>query len=93
MAVFVASRWSGDDNAVFPDRLEIERTCVTYFKGTVVGYRKSIIPRERIASVHMRSGLLFANIIIESFGGREIVARGFSKSDARRVVELLEPTF
>jgi hypothetical protein len=41
----------------------------------------------------MRSGLLFANIIIESFGGREIVARGFSKSDARRVVELLEPTF
>ena len=90
MAVFVASRWSGDDNAVFPDRLEIDDSLVTYFKGTVVGYHKSIIHRDGVASAHIRSGLFFADVVIESFGGREIVARGFAKSDARRIVEILE---
>lgn len=89
MATFVASRWSGDDNAVFPDRLEIESSLITYFKGTIVGYRKSVIPRSSIASAHVRAGLIFADIVIESSGGREIVARGFSKRDARSILDLL----
>lgn len=89
MAVFVASRWSGDDNAVFPDRLEIDDSLITYFKGTVVGYHKSIMPRSGVASAHVRSGLIFADIVIESTGGRKIVARGFAKRDAREIVEML----
>ena len=89
MATFVASRWSGDDNAVFPDRLEIDDSLITYFKGTVVGYHKSVMPRNCVASVHMRSGLIFADIVIESSGGREIVARGFTKRDARSVLNIL----
>lgn len=89
MATFVASRWSGDDNAVFPDRLEIDDSLITYFKGTVVGYRKSVMPRNCVASAHVRSGLIFADIVIESSGGREIVARGFTKGDARSVLNIL----
>jgi len=90
MPTFVASRWSGDDNAVFPDRLEIDDEKVLFFKGNLVGHNKSIIERSRIASVHLRSGLFFADVVIESFGGREIVARGFAKSDARRILGILE---
>lgn len=89
MATFIASRWSGDDNAVFPDRIELDDSKVLYYKGTLIGYHKSVIDRESIASVHLRSGLLFADVVIESSGGREIVARGFAKSDARKILEIL----
>ena len=89
MSSFVASRWSGNDNSVFPDRLEIDSTNVTYFKGTVIGYRTTVIARDNIASVHMGSGLLFADIVIESTGGLTVRAKGFKKHDARTIISLL----
>jgi hypothetical protein len=91
MSTFVANRISGNDNAIFPDRIEIDDVTsdVTYYKGTLVGYRKSFIARTNIASVHIRSGLLFADIIIESTGGKEVKARGFRKRDAREIMRLL----
>lgn len=89
MPSFVASRISGNDNAVFPDRIEIDAVNVTYFKGTIIGYRSTVIARTNIASVHIGSGLLFADVIIETTGGKEIRAAGFKKSDARAIVALL----
>lgn len=89
MHSFVASRISGNDNAVFPDRIEIDAVNVTYFKGTIIGYRSTVIARTNIASVHIGSGLLFADVIIETTGGKEIRAAGFKKSDARAIVALL----
>ncbi|MBO7571229.1 MAG: hypothetical protein J6T48_03655 [Bacteroidales bacterium] len=89
MPIFVASRISGNDNAVFPDRLEIDAENVTYFKGTIIGYRKTIIPRVNIASVHIGSGLLFADVVIETTGGKEVRACGFRKRDARAVLDML----
>lgn len=91
MPTYVASRISGSDNAVFPDRIEIDDTTndVTYYKGTLVGYRRSFIARANIASVHIRSGLLFADVIIESTGGKEVRACGFIKRDAREIMNLL----
>lgn len=89
MPTFVASRISGNDNAVFPDRLEIDAVNVTYYKGTIIGYRSTVISRANIASVHIGSGLLFADVIIETTGGKEIRASGFKKSDARAIVALL----
>lgn len=90
MATFAASRWSGDDNAVFPDRIEINDNKVLYYKGTLTGYKKSIIERNKVASVHLRSGLLFADIIIESNGGHKVIGRGFTKHDAREIVKLFD---
>lgn len=89
MPRFVASRWSGNDNSVFPDIIEIDPINVTYFKGTVVGYRKMIIPRSQIASVYIGSGLLFADVIVATAGHDEIRACGFGKRDARAIVKLL----
>ena len=89
MPTFVASRLSGNDNSIFPDKLEIDAVNVTYYKGTVIGYRSTVITRANIASVHIGSGLIFADIVIETTGGKEIRASGFKKSDARAIMALL----
>lgn len=88
MPTFTASRLSGD-NTVFPDRLEIDALKVIYYKGNVFGYQSSIIQRSNIASVHIGSGILFADVVIESYGGKRVSANGFKKSDARTIVALL----
>lgn len=74
---------------VFPDRLEIDAFNVTYYKGTIIGYRSTVISRANIASVHIGSGLFFADVIIETTGGKQVRASGFKKSDAREIVALL----
>ena len=89
MPTFTASRLSGNDNSVFPDKLEIDAVNVTYFKGTVTGYRSMVIARANIASVYIGSGLLFADVVIETTGGKEIRASGFKKRDAREIINLL----
>lgn len=89
MPTFVASRISGNDNSIFPDRLEIDAVNVTYSKGTIIGYRSTVISRANIASVHIGLGLLFADVVIETTGGKEIRASGFKKSDAREIRRLL----
>lgn len=89
MPTFVASRLSGDDNSIFPDRLEIDAINVTYYKGTIIGYRSTVIARANIASVHIGSGLLFADIVIETTGGKEIRVSGFRKREAREIIRLL----
>ena len=94
MPTFEASRISGNDNVVFPDRLEIDddNGNITYFKGTIVGYRQTFIAAGNVASVRIASGLLFADIIIESTGGKEVRTCGFRKRDAREIMELLSDT-
>jgi hypothetical protein len=91
MPTFVASRISGNDNMVFPDRLEIDDITgdVTYFKGTIIGYRQTFIARNNIASIHIGYGLLFADVVIETIGGKEVRACGFRRQDAREILRLL----
>lgn len=89
MLTFVASRISGNDNAVFPDRLEVDDVNITYYKGTFLGYRLTVFSRANIASVHIGSGLLFADVVIETTGGKEIRVSGVRKSDARAIEALL----
>ena len=89
MPRFIASRWSGNNNMIFPDIVEVGATSVTYFKGTVVGYCKMIVSHAQIASVYIGSGLFFADVILTTTGGDELRARGFRKRDARTIMELL----
>lgn len=89
MPSFIASRISSGNNTLFPDKIEIDDTRVVYYKGTIVGYRSTVIQRQKIASVRIGAGLFFADIIIESTGGAPIIAKGFTKSDARIIIELL----
>ena len=86
---FTASRVSGDGNAVFPDKLIITDEFVIYRKSRVIGYKETKIRLSSVGSVSVRQHLLFADIIIESKGGKVIVARGFSRGEAREIADLL----
>jgi hypothetical protein len=89
MRTFIACRISSGENAVFPDKICIDAKQVIYYKGTLVGYKSIVIQRRKIASVHVDAGLFFSDVFIESVGGGTIVARGFTKSDARSILSLL----
>ncbi|MDR3286768.1 MAG: hypothetical protein LBT27_04940 [Prevotellaceae bacterium] len=88
MPTFTAHRLSSD-NTLYPDRIEIDATNVIYYKGYVFGYQSTVIARSNVASVSVGSGIFFADVVIESYGGKRIEASGFKKSDAKAIVNLL----
>jgi hypothetical protein len=58
-------------------------------KPLVIGCKESSVKFGAIGSISIQKGLLFADIYIETRGGREVVARGFSRSDAEKIASLL----
>ncbi|MCQ2333900.1 MAG: PH domain-containing protein [Paludibacteraceae bacterium] len=86
---FQASRISGNGNAIFPDKLIVDDNKVTYYKAHLIGHEETNIMRSNIGSVSLKSGVLFADIIIETNGGQITVINGFNKSDAKQIVRLL----
>ena len=88
---FEASRVSGDDNAVFPDKIIIDDIDeeVTYRKEKVIGCKEVKIRFDAIGCVSVEKHLIFADVTIETKGGRTITARGFTRSDADEIVELI----
>lgn len=91
MPTFTASRVSSGENTVFPDKLEIDAVKVIYYKGTLIGYRSTVLALSHVASVHIESRIFFADVVIETVGGRRVVATGFTKSDARSIVSMISP--
>lgn len=89
MPVYTASRISANHNVLFPDRISVYDDRLEYYKGALIGYQTTVIQRSSISSVRLLSNILFADIIIESSGGRRVVINGLSKSDAREIYELL----
>ena len=46
---------------------------------------------QKVASVHIKTGLIWSTIVIESSGGSDpLTSHGHRKDDARRIKELLE---
>lgn len=90
MPTFIASRISADHNVLFPDRVDIEDDRVVYYKGALIGYQSTVISRASISSVRINSNILFADIIIESSGGRRLEISGLSKREAREIYNLLQ---
>lgn len=88
---FEACRVSGDGNALFPEEIIIddEEEVVIHRKPKLIGSKETQIRFGTIASIQVDKHLLFADIIIETRGGREIVARGFTRDDADEIKELL----
>ena len=45
----------------------------------------------KVASVHIKTGMLWSDVLIESTGGSDpVTTHGHTKSDARRIRELIE---
>jgi hypothetical protein len=55
------------------------------------GSNDESIPMSKVASVHISTGMLWSEILIESTGGTDpITSHGHRKADARRIRDLIE---
>ncbi len=76
-----ASRWSRG-NLLFPTQLELLFDRVVISKRRLFGKTERFIPIQAVASVSLHTGVFFAGVVIESFGGSEdIVGLGFHTRD------------
>ena len=87
---FSASRLT-QGNRLFPTRIEVSPDRVARIKPRLVGSTEESIAISNVASVQISTGLLFSDIRIDSTGGSNpIESHGHTKSDARRIRELIE---
>ena len=88
--VFAASRWT-QGNFLFPTRLVVSPIRVSRVKLRWFGSNDESIAMSKIASVHISTGMLWAEIRIESTGGTDpITSHGHRKGDAQRIRDLIE---
>jgi hypothetical protein len=87
---FVASRCTSG-NHLFPTVIVVSPQCVKHIKSRWFGRDENTMNIEHIASVNVKSGILWADIRIESSGGSDPVhSTGHWKKDADRIRDLIE---
>lgn len=87
---FQASRWT-KGNSLFPTVIEVSDKAVVRRKRSWFSRDEISISVQKIASVHIKTGLIWADILIESSGGTDpLASHGHRKADARRIKELIE---
>jgi hypothetical protein len=88
--VFCASRWTRG-NRLFRTCIEVSDKSITRRKRSWFSQDEMSISISKVASVHIKTGLLWSDILIESSGGSDPMAsHGHRKSDALRIKELVE---
>ena len=87
---FQASRWT-HGNFLFPTVIEVTDQAVVRHKRSWFSRDEMSISITKVASVHIKTGLIWSNILIESSGGSDpLASHGHTKADARRIRELIE---
>jgi hypothetical protein len=87
---FQASRWTRG-NFLFPTLIEVTDKSVIRHKRSWFSKDEMSISITRVASVHIRTGLLWSDILIESSGGSDpLASHGHTRADAQRIRELVE---
>jgi hypothetical protein len=88
--IFRASRWTSG-NHLFPTIIEVSDRAVVRRKRSWFSKDEISISITKVASVHIKTGLIWSKILIESSGGSDpLESHGHSKADARRIRELVE---
>lgn len=88
--VFQASRWTRG-NLFFPTIIGVGPDHVVRIRRKLFGRTEESIAISKVASVQIKTGLLFSDIRIDSSGGTDpIVSHGHFKRDAIRIRELIE---
>lgn len=88
--IFQASRWTRG-NMLFPTYIEVTDKSVSRRKRSWFRLDEMSMSLSKVASVHIKTGLVWSEILIESSGGSDpIASHGHSKDDARRIKELIE---
>ncbi len=87
---FAASRWTRG-NLFFPTRIVVNAQHVSRIKPRMFGSNEESIGINQVASVHISTGMIWSDIVIESSGGTDpITSHGHRKKDAQRIRELIE---
>jgi len=88
--IFQASRWTRG-NFLFPTIIEVTDTAIVRQKRSWFKRDEISISMPKVASVHIKTGILWSDILIESSGGSDpLASHGHRKRDARRIRELVE---
>jgi len=88
--LFQASRWT-PGNFLFPTIIEVSDKAVTRRKRSWLSRDEISMSIGKIASIHIRTGLIWSSLLIESSGGSDPLAScGHRKIDAVRIKELIE---
>src|SRR5436190_15254299 len=87
---FKASRWTRG-NLIFPTRIVVSPLHVSRVKPRLFGTTDESIAISQVASVQIRTGIIWSEIRIDSTGGADpITSHGHRKKDAIRIRELIE---
>src|SRR3954452_16902877 len=90
LEIFKASRWTRG-NLLFPTYIEVSDLSVTRRKRSWFRLDEMSMSLSKVASVHIKTGMIWSEILIESSGGSDpILSHGHTKGDARRIKELIE---
>jgi hypothetical protein len=88
--IFKASHWTRG-NFLFPTYIEVSDKAVTRRKRSWFRMDEISMSISKVASVHIKTGIIWSEILIESSGGSDPMAsHGHTKSDAVRIKELIE---
>jgi hypothetical protein len=88
--IFRASRWTRG-NFLFPTYIEVTDKAVTRRKRSWFTQDEINISITKVASVHIKTGMIWSEILIESSGGSDpLASHGHRKVDALRIKELVE---
>jgi hypothetical protein len=87
---FQASRWTRG-NFLFPTVIEVTDKAVIRRKRSWFSKDEISISITKVASVHIQTGIIWSDILIESTGGSDpLASHGHTRHDARRIRELVE---
>ena len=87
---FKASRWTRG-NFLFRTIIEVTDRSVVRHKRSWFSNDEISISISKVASVHVKTGILWSDILIESSGVSDpLISHGHRKADARRIRELVE---
>jgi hypothetical protein len=87
---FTASRWT-QGNFLFPTKIIVSPQRVSRVKSRLFGSNEETIPMSKVASVNIKTGIVWSEIVIESSGGADpITSYGHRKRDAQRIRDLIE---
>ena len=87
---FIASRWSRG-NHLFRTIIEVTPQAVIRRHRSWFSQDEISISISKVASVHIKTGLIWSDILIESSGGSDpLTSHGHKKADAQRIRALVE---
>jgi hypothetical protein len=87
---FKASRWTRG-NHLFRTIIEVTDQAVVRHKRSWFSKDEISISISKVASVHIKTGIIWADILIESSGGTDpFASHGHRKADAQRIRALVE---